>query len=380
MLSIYFVCLILCLISILVEKNNIKKYKIINVILFFLTIIVMVNADTIGDLSNYEDSYQETVQYGFRSYTDSGYALLMLVASKLGLSFFQFKCIGIIIAMSIIYNTLIKHTNFYGFFVLFFSLHSLFLDAYQLRNFFAFSVVILALHYLLQEDSSLLVYILLIVIASTIHAMAIVYLLFIWVRLNSEVKKWTLRCLPFLFVVFIYLGINTNIISNVLLFFADFTSEGIADKIESYAVTKTRLGFLIPVFIYGCYLVFIKIINNKLIKDDTTVVRKRSIKNFIYSSKNNIIHNRHFLKVVEQINIIGICYLPFNIVSLTFYRLVRNICLFDLIYFAICFDAAKTKKDKLIIFFGVLILILLWGYFDFVIYKGIEIDELYFYK
>ena len=137
-------------------------------------------------------------------------------------------------------------------------------------------------------------------------------------------------------MVFIYLGINTNIISNVLLFFADFTSEGIADKIESYAVTKTRLGFLIPVFIYGCYLVFIKIINNKLIKDDTTVVRKRSIKNFIYSSKNNIIHNRHFLKVVEQINIIGICYLPFNI--------------------------------------------LLWGYFDFVIYKGIEIDELYFYK
>ena len=378
--SIYIICLTLCLISIFVEKNNIKKYKVLNVILFFLTIIVMVNADNVGDLSNYEVTYQETVQYGFRVYTDSGYAILMFIASKLGLSFFQFKCIGIILSMSIIYMTLIKRTNYLGFFIFFFSLHSLFLDAYQLRNFFAFSVVILALYYLLQEDSSLLVYILLIVIASTIHAMAIVYLLFVWIRLNSEVKKWTLRCLPFFFVVIFYLGINTNIISNVLLFFADFTSEGIADKIESYAVTKTRLGFLIPVLIYSCYLMFIKIINSKLIKDCTTVVRKRSIKKFIYSSKNVVNDNEHFLKLVEQINFIGVCYLPFNITSLTFYRLVRNICLFDLIYFAICFDIAKTKKDKLINFFGVLILILMWRYFDFNIYKGIEINEIYFYK
>ncbi len=380
MLSIYFISLILCLISILVEKNNLKKYKIINVILFFLTIIVMVNADTIGDLSNYEDTYRETVQYGFRSYTDSGYALLMLAASKLGLSFFQFKCIGIIIAMSIIYNTLIKRTNYYGFFVFFFSLHSLFLDAYQLRNFFAFSVVILALHYLLQEDSSIFIYSFLIVIASTIHAMAIVYLLFVWIRLNSEVKKWTLRCLPFLFLIIIYIGINSNFISDVLLFFSDFTNEGLANKLENYASTKTRLGFLIPIFIYSFYLIFIKLINYKLIEDSNTVVRKRSLKNFIYTSKNIINYNKNFMKLVEQINFIGICFLPFNIASLTFYRLVRNICLFDLIYFAICFDIAKTKKDKLIIFFGVLILILMWRYFDFNIYKGIEIDELYFYK
>ena len=113
--SIYIICLTLCLISIFVEKNNIKKYKVLNVILFFLTIIVMVNADNVGDLSNYEVTYQETVQYGFRVYTDSGYAILMFIASKLGLSFFQFKCIGIILSMSIIYMTLIKRTNYLGF-------------------------------------------------------------------------------------------------------------------------------------------------------------------------------------------------------------------------------------------------------------------------
>lgn len=381
MLNFYIISFILSLLCLLLQKYNRKQYQFLNLVLFFFAVIFMINAsDEVGDLYNYKNAYMKVCESGEFANADLGYGVLMFIGSKAGLSFFQFKTFIVFLSVILIYMTIHRYTNYSCFFLLFYLMHSIFLDGWQLRNFLAISIVIFAIPWLCKEKNSIIIYSLLVILASSIHFMAIVYLTFIWIRLDEKLKKWILRLMPIVLLFILYYSINTNIISEVIRFVSNFTNDATANKLEFYSTQRSRLGFLAPFLIYFSYIIFIKFVSKYLIEDTFVSIKKSNVKNFVIRQKIIILDNRSVLKFIEQINMLGVIFLPFNVVSLVFYRWVRNICLLDLIYFSICYDAAKSKKSRFIIFFGVLILIFLWQIFDFKIYQGIFLDEAYFYK
>jgi len=382
MYKFYLFCVLLSLLFLLLEKYNKFKTKILCIIMLLLVAWIMINGNNeIGDLDNYEKAYYNAKNSNINISSDIGYNFLMYIGNKLGLSFLQFKSILILFSLSLILNTLTCFTNYAGFFFFFYLLHSVFLDASQIRNFLSIAIVIYGLKYLLNKDKSVLYYLFYNILAVSVHFMAVAYFVFIFIRANETIKKWSLRILVVVFAIIFYFSINTNFISDLIVFFSDFVAEETSNKLLLYSSTRSRFGFLAPTLIYISNIFFIKYLNHYVLDEHNTVVRNKTVKNMVYTNAKKINNNAEFFKLVEQISTISIFFLPFNVVSLTFYRLVRNIFLFDLIYYSVCFDAVKSISKKILIFLGVMFLIILWRYFDFNIYLEADfIQKVYFYN
>lgn len=365
MYSFYIVCLMT---SIVVSffKNR-RRSLLIGTLIILSVIVIMANAQENLDLYNYGRTYQLFSNTSLKSISkyslEIGYALIASICSKIGMSFIQFRLLLFSICFLLIIKVLMKYTKNIAYFTTFYMLHSMFMDGEQLRNFIAVSIVIYAIPFLFEKSKNgTKKYVIYVCIASLFHTMSFVYLVFLIINIQKKFLKNILKIIPLCIVVIMVIVSQTNFLSDILILASKLFEETISDKILVYAGTRGRLGFLTPTFIYVSYCLFIKYINKYFINKRADCVF-------------------YFCQKIGYINYVGLLFLPFCILSLTFYRWVRNICLLDLIYFACVYDQMTNQLKKIVLLAGTSLLILGWRIFDFSIYFYWEgFYQLYFSK
>lgn len=353
MYSLYIISLLMS--SIAIFAKNRKFSLLIGILIMSSIVVIMMNANEgFWDLANYNRAYKFYGDMDLGNINkcgaETGYVLVAFLCAKIGLSFTQFRLVIFSVCFILIFSVLNKYTKKITFFTTFYMLHSMFLDGEQLRNYIAFSIIIYAVPFLCEKSKNgTRKYIFYVMIASLFHTMALGYLIFLVLNMNKAKLKKILRIIPGVIIIVLVLVSCTSLLSNILLFISNFFKESIAEKIVGYAGKKSRLGFMIPTIIYFSYCLFIRYINRRAVG-----------KRFQCISG--------FYQQICNMNYIGLSFLPLCVLSLTFYRLVRNICLLDLVYFASVFEHVSGPVKKMIVLAGVFFLILGWRIFDFRIY------------
>lgn len=249
-------------------------------------------------------------------------------------------------------------------------LHLMFMDGGQLRNFISTSIVVFSIPFLLEKKYGVFKYIVGVLVAMSVHFMAIFYLVFAVIRIPSGIVKKLIKLIP-VFAAFIFLDIRYGDFTFGLLFYASqFMNQGISNKIETYISSRTRFGFLVPLVIFSCFYLAIFFFNRKM-KQEECHVRMRGVtfaSGFKITISDYVSNNYDFYKLVEKINTISLCFLPLCIFNLTFYRLFRNVCLLNWMFFAAKYETIGPAKKRAYLSMVSIALLLGWQIWDFTIY------------
>lgn len=180
------------------KTNNFKNMysKTINnvmfVTLFISAIVIITGCTDHADYTVYKniyEGYQNRYQYGIttlRGYFEVGYEFFMLVCISLGIGFQGFFAIYGAIGLLLVANFIYRYTERPA---VVFSLYLLFpfiLDVIQIRNLMAYSIVLFSFRYLqVFSKKNLFRFLLCILLASTQHSSALIYVVFVIVYIKS---------------------------------------------------------------------------------------------------------------------------------------------------------------------------------------------------
>ncbi len=382
--TLYIAMIGLCLFGMLYERRYSKYTGWIHAAILILCVVFMAHGNAEKyDLVNYATTYAN-IQNGqsISSYTDIGYAWLCKTFGLMGFNFYQFRVVLFAVGLLLIFHTIRRYTRAACFFFLFYMCHSMLMDAGQIRNFLGTAIIVFALPYLLEDGKkNLVIYIVCVVLAALIHFSMCVYLAFAFLRAGRGILKYLRIVVPVCIVIGYYI-FRTGALNQIIAYAVAFINDSASDKLSSYLSATTRLGFLGPTIVYVGFAAAIRYFNRMEEYHGSSVVRKadmnRELKLVI---KDEVICIDDFMRKTEYINYIGLLFLLFSILNLTFYRLVRNICVFDWIYFAVMYQAVETKKKRRTIFGIGIVLLVGWLIWDFYFYLGSNvIGEVYFYE
>ena len=176
-----------------IKKINLKNIKF--VIFFAITwILFAFNTDN-ADYQNYANAFKN-VGYGLENnYFETGFLFLTRLAILVGLNYPAFLAMIATISLLLVASSVFYLTNNRSFVWLLYTIYPFVFDVVQYRNFLAFSIVFFALRFLVDENKkSLLKFVLLVIIATTIHSSSIIYFAFLLVKVKSN-KKFISICL-----------------------------------------------------------------------------------------------------------------------------------------------------------------------------------------
>ena len=258
--------------------------------------------------------------------SEFGYRILMKIATYFNFSFTVFLAVLTACSYLLIHSTVKKYCKNYNYVYSLYFIFPFFLDVVQIRNFVAMSIFIFAVRYLLKNSfKSKLKYIILILLASSIHYSAALYLPMILI--NVKRKNLLVRGI----VLFSILGSIMILINDkqIPLIPSLISSIFPSDKILEWFRSKTNLGFLL--FWFMQMLSFLVLYFTK------SLIKK---KNKFPNAKEEIL----FVELTYWINLLAFIYLPFYLLESTFTRLMRNIISLNYISFAIVNDNLRNKK------------------------------------
>lgn len=281
-----------------------------------------------SDQHYYKLSY-EGVPVG--TYFEKGYVLLCSISSRLGLSYLQFKIAFFIAAAVLVYFSIGGYEISYVPVLLLYFFSSFQADLEQTRNFIAMSVVIFALRYLPEERRCLknaILYILLIMLASTIHTSALFFVVFILVYAKGLYKY--LDCL-FVFILFFCLLVKIepsilNLVGDVM--YAVTNNE----RAKMWASFTTGLGFYACVFLHGFLLLILRQQINQFSRLQS------------FSSERRI---DFYMTMYRCLQLLSLA-MPLYLLSTEFLRLFRSLFIVYYVVIAIGLDeinSATTTRD-----------------------------------
>lgn len=334
----------------------------------------MINCDdSLVDLYNYSNTYYRIASgYGEFKFADAGYFLLQKVVVSFGFSFLQFRMIVFGLCFCLIYSVIKRYTNNISMFVLFYSLFYSIMDGEQLRNFIAFSIIIYGLPNIIEDKKHGLVkYIICNIVAMQFHFMAISYFLLLIVKAKEGIKRTLIRVVPVYLIVMYYVARHGSIVQNLLVSVSEFGNEQVVNKMANYSITSSKLGFLLPCGLYIIEFVSIILLNTK------TETVKLSLGQLLSQNKKSI--DKHIYTNISIVNAIGCLFIPICMVNLTFYRLLRNITMFNLIYMSSLYSEEKKTSMKKFIVLILIILTVGWQIWDFFIYQEWDVMKAYYF-
>ncbi|RAO99013.1 hypothetical protein PW5551_06570 [Petrotoga sp. 9PW.55.5.1] len=219
------------------------------------------------------------------------------------------------------------------------------MDSEQLRNFIAFIIIFVSLD--LLKSKKLVHRILLfalILFSGTFHIAFLFYIPLIFINIHKN------RIVIFLVLVSIITFFIAIMNNNTIPFIGLLTNMVSNDEIVFYLNLKTNLGYLLPVTLH--------LINLFMIIWSKNILSSSEFKDTKYYRLTDII---------LYINFIGIIYFPTLLLSLTFYRLLRNIFIINLIVYSnTIYVFRKNILKYLIYLFFVFLNMFLWFYFDLI--------------
>jgi len=314
-------------------KKRHKKF-ISFLLLFFMWILYWANTMN-PDYVNYTNVYNE-IQSGASVFDKSnyeiGYRLIIQAAVLLGINYETYLAILTICSFLLIHSTVKKYCQNYNYIYLLYFIFPFFLDVVQIRNFIIMAIFIYASKYLYDYSiKSKLKYIILILLASTIHLAAMFYLPMVIIGRNRKYLIHSVALLSILSCVFIV--INNKQIPYINELAISMSSN---EKIYNWLQINTNWGFLQSWFLQTAS--FLMMLYSRL-------MLKRKFPESIehYKANKAVV----FVELVYLINLMSFIYFPLYIFASTFARLMRNLLLLNYISFAIVNENIRGRNKLL---------------------------------
>ena len=307
------------------------KSNTIAILLFlFMWLLMGFNTEN-ADFSNYLNGYYEInlldpqFEYGLK---DPGYDSLIFAFKYLGFDFYQFKIIISFICLFLLYKTIRKFSIYPALVTTCYFLFLFALDVTQFRNFISIIIVIFALRYIIEDEiKGTIIFIILVLLASSIHSSSIFYLLIILKRFKIGLK---LILIIVLILVLIVAILKANLFNNIAILIE-------RDEInEIYKEGVSNLAFISMIIVHLINVYYISLYKSFPIENDFKN-NGDSIKKISSGSIENSFKMQNIIKftnsnLVPFMSILVLLLIPFYSDNLIYARLFRNILIFNIIF------------------------------------------------
>lgn len=310
------------------------------------------------DIANYEMTYsrvsfvlKEKGSYQFIYYS------VMWLLNSLGMTFYEYRFIITLVGLIILFICIRKFNTNIHLVIFMYLLTEFFLDGIQIRNFLAMSFLIIGIVILVERKKFWrLWYTFIIIVASLIHISFFVYLIFLFIPSSNYNKGKLIKVhgiVGLLLTLFI-LSFGRQLLDVLisLLIYVD------ARKVESYTQVSSNFGAIIPI---------------------TLQLLGIFVSRHVYRNLSRLKQNKPNDKKIEKdcnvtktffwINLLSCYLIPFSIIEITFYRLIRNIVLINFITLGIGKKYFKESNNILLI---IIIYIIAWITTEFFILNDLE--------
>lgn len=312
------------------------------------------------DISNYLNNYDKAeIIFMNKGFYQCIYQGIMALCHLCGLSFMQFRFVVTFPALLLMYNSLKKYSvNLHGVIMIYLA-YIFFLDGVQIRNFLGYTVFFNSLHILYNRKNYWRIeYIISIFVAGLIHSSFWVYIIFALIPVNVKNKKSFMFIHVCMGVMITFLCINFQ---RILIPIINILGSVDSTRTTGYTVASTKFGSLISM-IMQIFATYIVLFSYKVVENNN---------NFLFLN-NKIKKDKKIIETVVWINILELYLLPFCVLQITFYRLVRNLFLINTICFMISFKYynANYKYIKYITLGGVYFI--LWFIIEFYVLGTVD--------
>lgn len=310
--------LILFLITVVVGIFHPKSKQAALWVFVFSWLLISGNSDN-NDFHQYKEEY-EYIEWGFL--LEPGFGLICYVFKALGFDYMNFKAIVSLICLTLIYRTIWKITDYKALGATLYLVYPFIVDITQIRNFIASSLVVFAIPLLFQKGKAALIkYLLLVIVATTVHSAVIFYIVFIFAR--KSINKFVM-----------IVGIIIMSIIKVAVY-NQFQTIFETEKLEVYE-KPSIMGTLIMIAVLCLTAV---IINN---------IYKHRNKRILDLSLPNIFVNE---KIWPNITLLTLLLTPLLFDNASFTRVYRNIVILNMLFIINAYYINLQKRKVLITIF-----------------------------
>lgn len=363
-MTIYLYLLVLFLNLIFAFRK--KSSKLLTLITLIAILLFMGGAGPgytfLSDYDNYQRSYENIACSGLFDSSQVGYTILMKAGNLLGLDFFAFRIIVTGICLLVIYQVIKRYSYNSNYILLLYMIYPMIIDSEHFRNFIAITVLLVAIRFLEKNLlKNKIKYLLLILIASTIHISFIFYIPLVFVNVNHKNKliKGLAIGVGLLTVVAFLNNNQVPFVQSVINFIDN-------EKVQRYLGATTNFGFLIPVVLHLTSIILVFWSRRIIIRKDTNTMEEIGGK--LYCNKKKRIKDIEFGNLVFWINILGVIFFPLYIMNIQFYRLSRNFLILNFIVYSIASNKIKRGSVYKLIFNSTVITsVFLWLVIDLVV-------------
>lgn len=349
--------------------NNLMIITYIYLFILFLMIIVNIKSRIycvlgIGLIwvimggNNYNPDYT-TYSYAYNNpdlslFSNPGWEYMMNIGRTLGLDYNAFLCIIISISLILIIYSTLKVTKNYSIVLFMYMFVFMIIDTIQIRNFFSVSIVLFGLsHFINDKKLGITKYIVSILIASTLHITSLYFLIILFFdkRIFKLNKLFITSVLTLIFLFQIFPKFRGKLYFLFELFGKDYSN--------NFNVSFGYIYILIINLI--SYFVFQYMYKNKFSK-----IKSDSLKRFFC--------------ICYNLNLTSFVLIPFCMINMNVYRILRYLQFFNLILFSSIYKSSIDKKKltlnrkELSLNIVIFINYLVWFYFIYFIYG--EFDKI----
>lgn len=170
-----------------IRKENIR-FSFYILIVIFIWMIFAFNTDN-ADYIIYKNWYDITSVSGLTHRFEIGYSLLMVLGTKLGLSYQEFLMFFSAIGLFLIAYSIYDYCDSPCVAIILYFVYPFFFDVVQIRNFMAEAIIFFSIRFLKNYSiKNILAYISLCLLSMSFHTASIFYLLFILAYLKDYQK------------------------------------------------------------------------------------------------------------------------------------------------------------------------------------------------
>jgi hypothetical protein len=243
-------------------------------------------------------------------------------------------------------------------------MYPMIIDSEHFCNFIAMTILLFSVRFLERNlFMDKIKFLTLILIAASIHTAFIFYVPLILVNTNNKNKLVKGIAISTVFLTIVtFLNNNQVPFLHLLINFFD------EERVRRYLSSRTNFGFLIPVVLHLISIIIVawsrKIVIRKNLK--TNMIGES---NYCINEKKKIrVTDIEIINLIFWINIIGILFFPLFMMSLTFYRLARNLLILNFIVYSIASSKLKRGSVYKFIFNSMVIVsVFVWLISDLVI-------------
>ena len=306
-------------------KFHISLGDLLAIWLMCYLIIIVSNTTNIPDYLTYKHIYESSSQN-----FELGYQVLQTIAHSAGLNFETFRVCVLLLSFVLMYFGLKKLQVGINVPFSLYAIYPFTMDVIQYRNMLAISIIIFSLHYLLKPGKKNTVkYIIGVLVAFSIHVLSIVYLLLLIANYKSE-KKTRRQLIIVLFAASIIFSIVMKMFTGVKILVTSYLFFFNSDKATVYSRGIINWGFL---YFWLMHLGFVA--SAYFLKDSVS-------EDLCGNLDDNNLLPKHFI----WYDLVIACTLPLCLININFYRIYRNLLLFNYVQSEFYLRGKSIKRRR----------------------------------